>query len=120
MYSAYISAGRVSTWMNNNGMSLDWKRDKVDQDLLDALSGVFGATVSHLGVWDYKSLGLNGTLSTREATTPLDVFSFTSQSGTDMHFSYLGNTTNGTGFEFGFWLRFRDHKHQSQRPERII
>lgn len=102
MYSAYIGAGRISTWMNNNGISLRWKRDEVDQDLLDALSGVFSANVTHLGVWDYKSLGLNGTLSTREATTPIDVFGFTSQSGANMHFSYLGNTTNGLGFKFGF------------------
>jgi hypothetical protein len=103
MYGAYTGIGRIQTWMNNNGISIGgFKRDEVDQELLDALSGIFGGDVTHLGVWDYTHLGLNGTLSTREATTPLDVFGFTSQFGANMHFSYLGNTTNGFGFKFGW------------------
>jgi hypothetical protein len=104
MYAAYVGAGRIQTWFNNNGVSIGWKRDEVDQELLDEFSKVFGVDVAHLGVWDYSHLGLGGTLGTRDSAAPLDVFGFTTQSGADMHFSYLGNTTNGLGFKFGWGL----------------
>src|ERR1700733_374193 len=65
-YTAYRGYGRVSTWMNNNGISIGgFKRDVVDQELLDGLSEWFGNDVTHLGVWDYSNLNLVGTLNTR-------------------------------------------------------
>jgi hypothetical protein len=66
--------------------------------------------VAHLGVWDYAPLRLNGALSARGATTTIHVFGFTSKSGTNMHFPYLGNTTNRLEFKFGFGLRTTNTK----------
>jgi hypothetical protein len=81
--------------MDHDSISIgSCKRDRVDQELLDALPRVFGSDVAYLV--------LNRTLSVRETTTPLEVFGFTSQSGTDMYFSYLGNSTKGIAFKFGF------------------
>jgi hypothetical protein len=98
----YKGIGRVQTWMNNNGITIGgFKRDVIDQDLLDGLSSWFGSEVTHLGVWDYSSLQLSGTLSARDNTAPLDVFGMKSHSGHDLHFSYLGNSTGKATFKFG-------------------
>jgi hypothetical protein len=102
--------GRVQTWAKNNGISFGgFKRDLVDAELIDDLSGILPFPVSHLGVFDYASLGLNGTLSVRESKEPIDVFEFTGPSGQKMHFSFLGHMENMGGsnkkqiaFKFGF------------------
>lgn len=102
-YAAYIGAGKLSTWMNNNGITIGggWKREAVDQDLLDGLFEWFGNNVTHLGVWDYSHLNLSGTLSMRNSTAPLDVFGVQSASGHPIHFSYLGNGNGKPTFKFG-------------------
>jgi len=99
--------------MGNNGIAFGgFKRDSlgasVDVELLDAFSSLLSMSVTHLGVFDYAELGLNGTLAQRRSTEPLDVFGFTSPDGLQMHFSFLGSMENIDGnnrtqlaFKFG-------------------
>lgn len=112
-YGGYKTIGRIQTWANNNGIYFGgFKRDliegSVDSELLDALSAVMSTSVTHLGLFDYAELGLNGTLAHRRSTEPLDVFGFTSPAGLQMHFSFLGRMDNMAGnnksqlaFKFG-------------------
>lgn len=78
-------------------------------EFIEGLSTLLPFPVTHLGVFDYASLGLKSSLSARESTEPIDVSGFTNPSGQPMHFSFLGRMENMGGsnmkqiaFKFGF------------------
>ncbi|KAH9215282.1 hypothetical protein DL95DRAFT_461323 [Leptodontidium sp. 2 PMI_412] len=109
LWGATKGIGKIQTWANNNGITFGgFKRDTVDAELLDAFSSVLNTPVTHLGVFNYAPLGLNGTFGKRESVEPIDVFGFTSPEGLDMNVSFLGlmNNMGGSGkkqvaFKFG-------------------
>lgn len=103
LYAAYQGYGHISTWMSNNGISMGgFKRQEIEQALLDEFSGVFGAQVSHLGVWNYAAPTNGSAVGKRDqVNATLDVFGFNSN-GMDIHFSYLGNATSAPTFKFGY------------------
>lgn len=77
-WGGYQTYGRIQTWANNNAISFGgFKRDllagSVDAELLDAFSAEMLIPVTHLGVFDYAGLGLNGTFAQRRSTEPVDV-----------------------------------------------
>lgn len=70
LWGATKGIGKIQTWANNNGITFGgFKRDTVDAELLDAFSSVLNTPVTHLGVFDYAPLGLNGTFGKRESSS---------------------------------------------------
>jgi hypothetical protein len=71
------TVGRIQTWANNNGITFGgFKRDlvagSVDAELLDAFSALMFTPVTHLGVFEYAGLGLNGTLAWDSCATKIN------------------------------------------------
>ncbi|KZF19806.1 hypothetical protein L228DRAFT_285218 [Xylona heveae TC161] len=110
IYQSGVRLGHIQQWMNNNGVQIGgWKRDDVDYQLLQELSDIIGMPVEHLGFYSTPSIDTgdskNATSAQRRdasASNSRPVFGFTDPRGYPMHFTYLGNTTEGPWFKFGF------------------
>lgn len=109
MWATGKAIGKLSTFMDNNGIHIgNWKRE-IDANMMSEIQSTLPWPVTHLGTFDYSSLGLDGTLAKRASNDPLHVFGLTLPSGQHLHFSYLGPVAAHEGsdqkhdaFKFGF------------------